>query len=802
MDTRRLLTFTTLLISLVFVQQPMACVYYESVELYRIAMFRAEVSGMAAFRPFYYYSDILNCYIPNPTNNDQQRNAEEWQKVVGKSVTIDDINFILSKTPPQLFLIGYQDKKLGAIFDGNTFINALLAKSNQALLDYLAFAKRNEFYNFMSNESWWTFDNSESESLDLYKNDLFEKGEVALNSATSTFLKQRYAYHKVRLLHQTNQYEECVDLYDKYFGSEITSIVQAWALLHKALSLDNLGQTETANYLYSLIFDYSDSRKTRCFYGFNNSNQILEATLKRAKDNKERIAILALATHKNPGPALAEIKEIYTLAPNSRYLPPLIMREINKLEDWMLTPAFTNYTPSDYYTDYFNYDADYQTIKQENYKKDRLLLVDLISFLTGIYPKSSGELKAFLSVALAHLHVMNEDEKTAAKYLAQVNPDAPKSIIQQLAIENVMVAIQSNKLKDAATLNLIAKSLDNLSELGKQNNEINEIVNSLTTILSVKFLKSKQVAIAGLLKLKSQQIKNQTDVDYFYIYGNYYPAIHFFDFNAVYQDMDTLLGIIHKPNKTVFEKFITDQPLADDNVYKDLKGTLAFRVNNLQVAYQTFSEIPQEFWDTTYAFSEYLNENPFILRLSQKKRDFTYPFSKTLLVEEMIRLTNTKEKDSEKAAENYFKLANAYYNCTVWGNSWMMTVLSQSSSHFESYFPNFDNGIAPNSALHKNKDSYDAYYGCTRAAHFYKKAYESTKNKEKKAFAALMLHICDYNAYINVNFYDDEYLDYQEPKYVISNYLKEFYTTYRTTATFKKYQCPLLDDFAIRMKWL
>ena len=96
-----------------------------------------------------------------------------------------------------------------------------------------------------------------------------------------------------------------------------------------------------------------------------------------------------------------------------------------------------------------------------------------------------------------------------------------------------------------------------------------------------QYFDKNDVAPAGLLFLKSE---NKKDYSYNYDYYNqyYYYYIGYFERFAKEKDIDNLIALIQKEDKTPFEKYIcSGTTFQDINAYKDVKGTLAFRNNNL-----------------------------------------------------------------------------------------------------------------------------------------------------------------------------------------------------------------------------
>ena len=75
---------------------------------------------------------------------------------------------------------------------------------------------------------------------------------------------------------------------------------------------------------------------------------------------------------------------------------------------------------------------------------------------------------------------------------------------------------------------------------------------------------------------------------------------------------------------------------------------------------------------------------------------------------------------------------------------------------------------------------------------YYEKAFEMSKNTNEKAMASLMIFECNY-----YNHYADLVSTEEEEKnpFKAGKELVNFYSIYKTTPTFKKYNCPLLKSF-------
>lgn len=781
-----------------------ACMFSEEPEIYRIAMFRAEIEGMSSFSQFYYSADFLPEYFSNPHSYDRKQNCNEWQKELNGKPLIRDVYAILYKVPPDMFVYACEEKMLDDVFEGNTFIEELLKPSNKNLLNYLLLAKVAEYHELYDFDSWHTgkfIDDCEFTGKLIYR----------LNSTfieeKSKFLQKRYAYQLSRLYCETGDFDKCISLYDAYFKNQQDStILEPWTLLYKALSLDEMGDKTEANFLYCQVFARSDEKKLRCYLGFNSGKNAYDSTLLLAKTNAEKIAVIALSCFHNPGPALDKLKEIFALDPSSKFLAPLVMRELNKLEDWIVTPSLTSESPTvrydtSYYEYYYKSEEKWEEAKKQNMYKDKIYLGKFLTFLSGMYTTSKGEFHDFLAVALAHLYLIDDKPVQSSAYLTAVSVNASKSVLFQKYVDGLLISINSRNLNDNKVKENIGQQLVYLQKSAHENFSIYKTLYSIVLKLSHRYELYGNYAMAGLLKNKSDNLKYfyDSESEYGWMYSYYdeasysYSDIAYFDEKAKPSDMDSVLRIITKPASSL-DQFVCSQKLASVYAYKDLKGTLAFRMDSLHLAFKTFSEIPDTFYKKEYEFKNYLNEDPFIPKCWPHTRNFYYDFNKAKFVKRLIDLKKDAIANKSKSAWDYLKLADAYFNCTYWGNSWMMF------SYGWSIYPNSFYGweLYPFVDFSKNNSYQKAYYECSRAMDYYTRALKASKNTEYNAKALFMLYVCDQSAY----YYRGKGYSWEASpdlmKKYSSSYLKDLCLKYSNTKAFRELSsnCSTIYDYA------
>ncbi|URC11114.1 hypothetical protein [Flavobacterium sp. B183] len=756
------------------VQISLACGWSVSPETSRLALFKAQREGFFKLTPFYYSAD--NYYYTNTVSGaDQELNCAEWKKKLGSQVDPKDVHVILYETDAEKFETAYETKSLKKVFDKNTFIEALLLSKNKALLNYILFAKKLE-YNSNPDIKWESWGNIGYDSKDHKIADVsdFEK---KIRTAKDSFLKQRYAFLLLRYSFYASDKNEVIRLYDTYFAENKNTILGPWALYYKALCVEDLA---LQNYLLSKVFVSCEEKSFAVLQHYNW--KLTAETLALAQNDEERSVILAIEGLRNPAPGLKTIQEIYEWSPNSLYLSFLIGREVNKLEDWIFTPQYTNDgTPSVVFDSTVWYE-NYAKAKEENFRKDILYLRELEYYLISIREQTSGEQKDYITAAIAQLCFIGDEIDLGKKYTDMISEKANSSIQMQKNIQLALVSLKQDDLKNNEVQNQLFKYFDSVENLVETDLGLFKNLYSLYRIAGKDFAAKGDRVTAGLLAMKSD-IKNEGEYSaynttYFYSYIGYFDRN-----NATEADIDRLIALQEKKDKTPFERYICSGTIAPNvNYYKDLKGTIAFRNNNLELAYQTFASMPKDFWEKNYAYKDFLNENPFTPKILQRdtERKFDYRFNKADFIAQLIQLKK------QNTATSNLKLAHAYFNVSYLGNSWMMTAYDWTSG--ESYVDYVYGDNSENEKKYQNGN----YYNLSMAKMYYEKALKMSKNTNEKALASLMIFECNYyNHYANIVSAEEE----EKNPFKAGQELINFYSVYRKTTAFQKYNCPLLESY-------
>lgn len=742
-----------------------ACGWNESPETYRVAMFQAETPSMSSYHRFRYYYTYSSEPHDYTDSSDRLRNVEEWRAALcptlrlRKNISTKDVWTLLYETPAEKFLELLEEKRLKKVFATNSFFRALRKKENVAYYEYFVYAKENEFLQTASQASSWDY-SYRSVPLDEFSShntrwtDLITKGEEYLAQCKKPFLRKRYAFMLMRL----TSGQGCIDIYDSVFVKpDSSSIINVWALMFKALSLDMLDRHTEANYLYSLVFDWSNEKKPRVFDACARDSESIDKAMTLAQNNHQRSVLLAMQIFQNPAPCLSFLQRIYTLSPHSIHLEPLITREVNKLEDWFLTPTFTPQMPAVY------------RFKEVNRTKDRAYLHSFLSFLQKMYEGSKGGRRDFIASAISHLYFLDDHIMEGQQWLRKISRKAAPQILRQRHIDEFLVGVYSGSAISDQTLEQMVRHIEHIEAAAEKESIYYKVLYGMLRALSFQYEKRNNTAIAGLLFNISEVYKNgyEDDSNFESEYKEEgkswdYSLISYFDCKANEKNIDRLLKLYGKKNKSAFEEYLLSMPYPDSVALLNLKGIMAFRRNDLKMAYKAFRAIPARLWSEENMLTEELPADSHAFAFSFKKvnpladiEDYeemkwkgTLPakrmlvFNKAKFIERLLKLQTIARHSPRRRGWAYLQMANAYFNTTHWGNSWRMMMYMLSNA--PSTESNSSNEAGRLGSIYLWLERYmPIFFDCTRAVEYYKKAvHYSAKNPEIKAQALAMLFTC------------------------------------------------------------
>jgi hypothetical protein len=446
-----------------------------------------------------------------------------------------------------------------------------------------------------------------------------------------------------------------------------------------------------------------------------------------------------------------------------------------------------------------------------NQVKDRAYLRQFRTMLEQHITNQRSKEQDFLHLVLAHLYFMEGQQAGKVEsQLAAISQNANPQIQLQMHIERLLnlpalVNIRTDEAKDAMT-----KLFGQIAALSQYMPTGVRFYPKLLLHFSRLFQREHDTVTAGLLYNRAATIPSNAYAGY-----DYYNPISYFDRYADLKDLAQVIQLLQKKEKSRFELFLTapwnklelnrsfrtslstrsPQPSVEQLL--DLKGVIAFRQNNLSAALEAFQQLPDYYWDSTYAFKNYLRQDIFSESnlLPTEGAELTSCNKKKQLAR-MIELQHDADHAGPQQAPALYLLGNAYYNTSYWGQSWMMSCYGQSNS--EPFYG--DNYWYDKYSLPARNQHQEVYYELSRAIQSYQKALESKPDIDLATRITYMLAQCDelrqralHKKKNPRDFWGDSK---QDPPY-LSPYYKTLKNRYGKTAAFEEIimTCPLLEEF-------
>ncbi len=730
MKKRTLRKFLILLISLpiALVGIILACAGGDFFDDYYSSFFAPEVSHANNYKllyrsanPFYGSSEFYSGVNAYDTTN-----ITEWVGIFNSQIKRNDLEYLVYRSR-----IGEIDTCIFRIKDNNfpvgslkkntifSFPDKVLAKE---FLFYLGFAKRCEPYaNYVPD--WWNNDHSDdprkkTESMQK----LIDGGTKSFLNAKNNNLKQRYFFQLVRLLYQSGNYEQCISFYDQYAASFSTvNSIKYRTLGYIAGSYHKLKEFSKANYLYSIIYDRCNQMKIIAYQSFHPQEEAdWEGSLQLAQNTREKTALWhLLGIYADPVRAM---KKIYALDPKSDFLDLLLTRAINiNEENFIISAADAGHV------------LDASKVNPELY-----------AFVKQVAEQKKSAKPYLWDLSAGYLCAASHDFTGSEKYLAKASTEAGNdfSVNDQVRLIRLINKIELYK-------NPTPKSEDNFTQELQwlKDNKDPELRSKFAYSWILTRLSEKYRSFGDLLKAQCL---------------DYTKDMSFYDDPA---KMKALIGLMDKPAKTGFEKFILAvHPYSRADIFDYQSTNLVFQ-HQLKDALAKFKECDR-------SGEGLFIGDPFLIHINdchdcdhQAAKKVAY--SKRSFVEQMLVFEEETSHKPKEAAEAYFLLGNGYYNITYFGNGRTF----------------YENPIKPSVVMWEFSSSYanfkDIIYDCSMAEECYRKAMELAIDPEFKAKCCFMAAKCEQNRYFisgnkdKADFRAGDYFKMLKDKYAKTDYYKD-----------------------------
>lgn len=433
------------------------CLYYPMGEVYRFSIFHPGISNTDELSIFYFSSDYFNI---NLLGNDsfEEANITEWDNYFNHRYSKECIKTVVYSTDIYCLLDSSCNISLLQTCPG---IRPVMNRNSQAGQYFYYMHECLGLLNDMKDP--WYSDNYAIDD-DAFER-LIEKGSQLLKTfKNDAFLAKRTAYNLLRLYYYYQSYRRLYpdtlnEIYNQYFSRDtIASVIDGSAYFYNFPPTDNKAEMD---YQLSKVFDFSIEKRQRAVELFSREN--IPTVLAYAKNKHEKAVIHSMWLLQHPGKGLETLEKIYDLEPGCNYFNILLTREINKLEDWILTPLVVEQWPAvntgstSYY--YGNIEDNFEATRKKNRIKDIQYLNQLILFINKLISTNSFKRKDLLNLYVCQLYLIKNDVQNADKYLNKaknISVVTDKRFQIQLLINEIVIQIQTAGLNDNCR-NLILK---------------------------------------------------------------------------------------------------------------------------------------------------------------------------------------------------------------------------------------------------------------------------------------------------------------------------------------------------------
>ncbi|NOQ74527.1 MAG: hypothetical protein GQ574_21125 [Crocinitomix sp.] len=699
-----------------------ACSYYPYGEDIRFSLFSPNISDEMDLEALFYSATYLNQYSFDQLRGPNE-NIDEWYSYLDgafEKVVIDELIYKSSYNKPS--------PKLNA----NQFYNFLKKEENVALKEYLLFAKKIE--HLLYTDYW---DTKTAEDIANSKIAL----EIAVNqsqAAKTEWLKLRYAYQGVVLAYYLKADKRVISIYDNEIAPlKSESIIAKWSLFYKANNIDDKYERYR---LWAIIFEKSRTKNEYIFKRFPTGEAEVAEILEHCQSNEEKAAVYGILAFKNPARAYDQIVKMVDLNPKTSLLNLLLVREINKMEDWYYTDRYTGYgraVQSYWYGS--EDDIRFKFIDEKNFEADKKYLTKIKRWATNISTEKTTTNKGLWFTSLAYMSFMLDDAAGVNFYSNKANKyDSDKVIKAELKTIELLSFVKFNPVVDTDYQDELYEKLDEIKLYKNELYNYDRFRGQIMMAISRKYLEHNNVVMAALFETKvdggTQELYQDWD-------SQTYQAFNLLNQNAQSSDMDAFFELWNKKEKTNLETYLLDGLEPFEWRFTDLWGTTYLREDNLEMALKIYETIPDSVWQVTnhdyhYYYQQELNANPFETRFSSSamSEDRTSSYTKPEFVRKLIDIKKEAETNTKDRAYNYMLLGNAYYNMTYNGNSWYYTEYAWSTSDGNQYY-------AVNHR-YRNSGQNTNYVTGDRAKKYYKLAEETSKNPEFSAFCYRLQFKC------------------------------------------------------------
>jgi hypothetical protein len=739
----------------------LACGFYPLGEELRFSFFNPKLFNYYSFQTFNYSVDSFYPELTFPESY-VDPNTKLWFEYCQRKVNLHDVN-------QAVYVIPYSDVHANST---HPMIQYLYKAKDTEAIQYLKFAKLTEYANSLIEDPW-----ERNNSLVTPKRTLSIKKAIQYSKqCKNSQIKNRYLFLALRMAYYNSDFTTINALFTTHIKPQKSKdIVYYWSMYFAALAEK---ESSLCNYYAAQVFANAIDKRFMVSQQYNKYSSI-ETTLKHAKTNKEKANVYVLDGIKTVDQSLLNLKKIQQLDPKSEGLSFLLLREINKIEDWVLTPHYTLFeSPVKQYWHNESY-----SIKEvlSRVKSDRVYAQKVLDFVNSV-PLNSTENPDVWKFAKVQLCYITQDYNSCLQLINQLKVEIKnnKALYNQLEIIEALVMTANQPKGKAIIPEQVQKVLMNNDTIKKFVFAVGKELEYLGNTSDAALLFSK-IGNAGDYSANNSVYWKTIKSNQNY-WAGYYD--NYFDYMNIMYQPDQVQRLINdikinSSSTSDFNKWKYSIVKNEMSRLYDLLGTMYIRQNKLQSALKSFKSVTKLYWSSNYSAwekgtngqywngSNIFDKNPFFTLkytpdfINQKDQ---FQLNKCTVTQYLIDYLKKANNPNEKNRDYYyFLVANCYLNMTQEGNSWMMRRFYWTTTGSDSPL-----------------EDRNEFNECNWAKNYYLKAFKNSKTKQFKALCLRMAGRCEKNRliFLDGDSYQGDYDKYSEYLLTKNKYYQDLKTNY------------------------
>jgi hypothetical protein len=625
-------------------------------------LFRPNYFGLGGFTRFFYsahyfFPNVADTETVRTMNAGERINCELWRQRCNNVPSVESVY-------DAVYGSGNDDK--------NSFVQYLNTKKDTEAIRYLNFARACTQLDDFLTDPWERHKDIYLPQREYYVHDALKLARETKDES----IQLRYAFQSIRTAYYADNVVLIKNVYNEFFSNrKKKNIIDYWALYFRALDEPD---SAMKNYYLTQVFDHAPDKRFMCNQEWNRKVPIIKV-LRLAKTKKEKAAVWLLYNVRNAGPGIESMKQLAALDPNSDGLALLLTREVNKVEDWIFTPYYTNFEPFSRVEETWLDNVPYSKMLKR-VEKDRLYAQQVLDFVNLEMPVVKTH-PLLWKTSRAYLLFMTKDYASALEQITILENDKSKTkaISDELEMIKALCLVAQQPEGNAIIPDEVKPIL--LRQFNLQNQKF---IFGVAKELEYKGNKTDAALLMSQLNLngydweKSVYWKNKkkSNDEYDDFFTDYFL---YMDETFTTDDLNNLIVAIEKRSLQTDTFSIWEIKRVKKQIPRlyDLLGTKYMRENKLKPALNSFEKVNDTLWTSKYApFSTYLDANPFYADMyseHSKTKGDTITFNKESVTRTLINYLGKAEDVNNKHRDYYYFLAaNCYFNMTQYGNSWIM----------------------------------------------------------------------------------------------------------------------------------